>query len=94
MVAAPAIVRVASIMPVKALPEPERVFALTYQQEAGIYRRYSGYDMLHVSPADVLSRAEYDWNQAAVLITRSGRELRGPVHVTAERQFFVRDIFA
>ena len=44
--------------------------------ENSTYQRYSGYDSLNVSASDVLSAAEYNWKQAAVHITASGRELR------------------
>ncbi len=44
--------------------------------ENGTYQRYSGYDVLDVSPSDVLSAAEYNWKQSAVHVTASGRELR------------------
>lgn len=44
--------------------------------ENGTYQRYSGYDTLDISASDVLSAAEYNWKQAAVHVTASGRELR------------------
>ena len=44
--------------------------------ENSTYQRYSGYDSLNVSASDVLSAAEYNWKQAAVHVTASGRELR------------------
>ena len=40
------------------------------------YQRYSGYDVLNISASDVLSAAKYDWVQAAIHVTASGRELR------------------
>ncbi len=40
------------------------------------YQRYSGFDTLNISASDVLSAAEYDWMQAAVHVTASGRELK------------------
>lgn len=58
--AAPAIVRVASLMPVSVLPEPVSVFA-----------RYSGYDVLNISTADVYSiRPEEFQRMVAWSITR------------------------
>lgn len=36
----------------------------------------SGYDTLNIGASDVLSAAKYDWVQAAINITASGRELR------------------
>ena len=44
--------------------------------ENGTFQRYSGYDALNVTASDVISSAEYEWKQAAVHITASGRELR------------------
>jgi hypothetical protein len=44
--------------------------------ENSTYQRYSGYDALNISASDVLSAAKYDWVQAAVHVTASGRELR------------------
>lgn len=44
--------------------------------ENSTWQRYSGYDVLDVSASDVLSAAEYNWKQAAVHVTASGRELR------------------
>lgn len=46
------------------------------QAENGTYMRYSGYDPLNVASSDVLSSAKYDWSQAALHVTASGRELR------------------
>lgn len=53
----------------------EIVEPLEYAENA-TFQRYSGYDTLNVAPSDVLSAAKYDWVQAAVHITASGRELR------------------
>lgn len=44
--------------------------------ENGTYQRYSGYDTLNVSASDVMTAAKYDWCQAAIHVTASGRELR------------------
>ena len=44
--------------------------------ENSTYKRYSGYDSLNIAASDVLSAARYDWVQAAVHVTASGRELR------------------
>lgn len=40
------------------------------------YQRYSGYDALNIAASEVLSAAKYDWMQAAVHVTASGRDLR------------------
>ncbi|MBX5143232.1 phage major capsid protein [Rhizobium lentis] len=53
----------------------EIVRPLDYAENA-TYQRYSGYDTLNVSASDVLSAAKFDWVQAAVHVTASGRELR------------------
>lgn len=53
----------------------EIVRNLDYAENA-TYQRYSGYDTLNISASDVLSAAKYDWVQAAVHVTASGRELR------------------
>ena len=37
-------------------------------------QRYSGYELLNVSPSDVISASEYDWKQASVAVTISGLE--------------------
>jgi len=42
--------------------------------ENGTYKRYSGYETLDVTPMDVLTSAEFDWKQAAIAVTISGRE--------------------
>jgi hypothetical protein len=38
------------------------------------YQRYSGYEVLNISPSDVFTAAEFDWKQAAVNVTISGLE--------------------
>jgi hypothetical protein len=53
----------------------EIVRALDYA-ENGTYQRFSGFDTLNVAGSDVISAAKYDWVQAAVHITASGREMR------------------
>ncbi len=40
------------------------------------WQRYSGYDTLDISTSQVLTAAEYNWQQAAVHVTASGREMR------------------
>jgi hypothetical protein len=52
----------------------EIVRPLDYAENA-TYQRYSGYDTLNIAASDVISAAKYDWVQAAVHITASGREL-------------------
>lgn len=53
----------------------EIVRPLDYAENA-TYQRYSGYDTLNIQASDVISAAKYDWVQAAVHVTASGRELR------------------
>jgi|TARA_R100001086_G_scaffold130323_1_gene67463 hypothetical protein len=42
--------------------------------ENGTYRRYSGYEVLDVSPSQVFTSASFNYKQAAVAITISGLE--------------------
>lgn len=44
--------------------------------ENSTFKFYSGYDVLDVAATDVISAAEYDWKQANVNITVSGRQMR------------------
>lgn len=53
----------------------EIVMPLDYAENA-TYQRYSGYDTLNIQASDVLSAAKFEWVQAAVHVTASGRELR------------------
>ncbi len=46
---------------------------LEYAENA-TYQRYSGYEVLNISPSDVFTAAEYDWKQAAVAVSISGLE--------------------
>ena len=46
---------------------------LSYQENS-TFKYYSGYEVLDVSPSDVLSAATYDIKQAAVAVTISGLE--------------------
>ena len=41
----------------------------------GRFQWYSGYDVLDVSPADVISAAEFNWAQAAGVVSASGLEI-------------------
>ena len=44
--------------------------------ENGTYQRYSGYEQLNTDASDVLTTAKYEWKQAALHVTASGREVR------------------
>ena len=46
---------------------------LSYAQN-GTYKRYSGYEVLNISPSDVFSAAEYPIRQSAVAVSISGLE--------------------
>ena len=46
---------------------------LAYAQN-GTYKRYSGYEVLNISPSDVFSAAEYPIRQSAVAVSISGLE--------------------
>lgn len=48
---------------------------LDYQANT-TYQRYSGYDALNINAVDVLTAAEYNWQQVAVNVAASGREIR------------------
>jgi hypothetical protein len=47
----------------------------TEYSENGTYKRYSGYDVLNVSPSDVFTAAQYPIAQAAVAVSISGLEM-------------------
>ena len=44
--------------------------------ENGTYQRYSGYDALNTGASDVLTSVKYDFQQVAIHVTASGREIR------------------
>lgn len=44
--------------------------------ENDTYQRYGGYDLLNTDASDVLTAAKYDWQQVALHVTASGREIR------------------
>jgi hypothetical protein len=43
--------------------------------ENGTYKRYSGYDILNITPSDVFTAAQYSIAQAAVAVSISGLEM-------------------
>jgi hypothetical protein len=51
------------------------VTPLDYAQNS-TYQRYSDWDLLNISASDVISSAEYTWQQIAMNVVSSGRELR------------------
>jgi hypothetical protein len=44
--------------------------------ENATYQRYSGYEALNTSASDVLTSVKFDWQQVALHVTASGREIR------------------
>lgn len=44
--------------------------------ENSTYQRYSGYDGLNTNASDVLTTVKFDWQQIALHVTASGREIR------------------
>ena len=44
--------------------------------ENGTYQRYSGYEQLNTQASDVLTSAKFEWQQVAIHVTASGREIR------------------
>lgn len=48
---------------------------LTYA-ENGNFQYYSGYEVLDISPTDMITSANYDWKQAASNVSISGLEMR------------------
>lgn len=43
--------------------------------ENGTYQRYSGYEQLNTQASDVLTSAKFEWQQIALHVTASGREI-------------------
>lgn len=44
--------------------------------ENSTFKYYSGYEVLDIGPSDVFSAAQYDWKQAAAVVSASGLEMR------------------
>lgn len=44
--------------------------------ENSTYQRFNGLDVLNIGQSEVLSSAKYDWQQAAIHVVSSGRELK------------------
>lgn len=71
LLAAPAIVRVASLMPI-SVPKVDLITSATESYaafedrwEPKLYRFYSGYDVINVSEEDMISAARFDWQASA-----------------------------
>ena len=54
--------------------------------ENSTYQRYAGYEELNTDASDVLTSAKFEWRQAALHITASGRELR--MNMGSEERMF------
>lgn len=67
---------------VKPAPGGRTIVQELEYAENATYTRYSGYDVLNISPSDVFTAAEFDWKQAAVAVSISG--LEGSVQNTGE----------
>lgn len=46
-----------------------------FYQENSTYTRYSGYDLLDITPSDVITAAEFDIKQVAVSVSMNGLEM-------------------
>ena len=60
---------------VKPLDGGQAIVQEIEYSENGTYKRYSGYDILNISPSDVFTSAQYNWAQAAVAVSISGIEM-------------------
>lgn len=52
----------------------EKIIQELEYAENSTYKRYSGYEVLNISPSDVLTGAEFEWKQVAVAVSISGLE--------------------
>ena len=48
---------------------------ITYSENSS-YQRFNGLDTLNIGQSDVLTSAKYDWQQAAIHVVSSGRDLK------------------
>lgn len=71
LIAAPTIVRAASIMPVRMLPLTYRGIEFEYD-ELGMFGRYSGYDVLNIGGEDIVEAASFDWSAAIQSVSVTG----------------------
>lgn len=53
----------------------EIVLPLTYAENQ-TYQRFNGLDTLNIGQSDVINAAKYDWQQAAIHVVSSGREIK------------------
>ena len=59
---------------IKPVPGGTSIIQELEYAENATFTRYSGYEVLNISPSDVFTAAEFDWKQAAVAVTISGLE--------------------
>jgi hypothetical protein len=59
---------------VKTVDGGETIVQELEYAENGTYKRYTGYEVLNISPSDVFTAAQYNYAQAAVAVTISGLE--------------------
>jgi hypothetical protein len=59
---------------VRTVPGGRTIVQELEYAENGTFKRYSGYDLLNISPSDVMTAAEFDYKQAAVAVTMNGLE--------------------
>ncbi len=50
------------------------IFVPLEYAENSTFKYYSGYELLDITPSEILTGAEFDWKQAAVVISSSGLE--------------------
>ena len=55
-------------------PASGRTIVQELEYSEGNFQWYSGYETINVTPADVMTAAEYDWKQAAGTVSISGLE--------------------
>jgi hypothetical protein len=68
------LVRLSQRGKVKAVDGGQAIVQELEYSENGTYKRYTGYDLLNISPSDVFSAAQYPWAQVAVAVSISGLE--------------------
>lgn len=71
-------------------PATGRTIVQMLEYSEGRYQWYSGYDILDITPADVITGAEFNWAQGAGIVSASGLEIE--VQNTGKEQ--IVDLFA
>lgn len=70
----PLLTRLNTKKKIKTVPGGEKIWQPVAYAENGNFQRYSGYDTLTNTPADVIGSAEYDMKLACVPVSISGEE--------------------